>query len=117
MRHRTDNNHKQVKAAFEKFGCAVLDLSQVGGGCPDLLVGCSGSDYLVEVKFDKGKISESQREFARRWPAPIYVCRTMEGVADLVCVWMDDDGDGEIDLIESLKAGKPIRHKVDKAIR
>ncbi len=100
MRHRRDLNQKSVKAAFEAMGCAVLDLSQTGNGAPDLLV-CSNHDRiprLVEVKLNKGKIRQSQVEFARRWPGLVYVCRSEAGAAALVELWRG--GEGEVEVIE-----------------
>jgi hypothetical protein len=47
---RVDANHAEIVAAFRACGCQVLDLSRVGGGCPDLLVSARGVLFLVEVK-------------------------------------------------------------------
>lgn len=33
-----------------RIGCVVIDLSEVGAGVPDLLVGYRGVNYLFEVK-------------------------------------------------------------------
>lgn len=48
---RTDANQAQVMKDLRKLGYYVEDLSQVGGGVPDLLVGTPCSKLvLVEVK-------------------------------------------------------------------
>ena len=39
---RVDANHAEIKAAFEKMGCSVVDLSRMGEGCPDIAVGYGG---------------------------------------------------------------------------
>jgi hypothetical protein len=39
MRHyqrKTDTNHKEITAFLRRLNCAVIDLSAVGGGVPDL---------------------------------------------------------------------------------
>ena len=47
---RTDCNQAEVVRALRKIGASVQDLSPVGNGCPDLLVGWRGRDFLMEVK-------------------------------------------------------------------
>jgi len=55
---KTDANHAQIVHVLKQCGCSVLDLSSVGAGCPDLLVGYRGRDRLVEVKDGAKKPSE-----------------------------------------------------------
>ena len=51
MRHgRVDVNQKEICAALRKIGATVQILSDVGGGCPDLLVSRNGNIYLLELK-------------------------------------------------------------------
>jgi len=64
---RVDRNHSDIVAALRAAGCSVLDLSGVGKGCPDLLVGRNGVDYLLEVKAPGGKTREAQRKFSASW--------------------------------------------------
>lgn len=49
-RGRTDDNQTAIMEALRRVGARVQDLSQVGKGCPDLLVGFRGVNYLLEVK-------------------------------------------------------------------
>lgn len=64
---RGDANHDDAKRDFESLGCSVADLSKVGFGVSDLLVGCAGVDQLVEVKTADGELEKSQIAFANRW--------------------------------------------------
>lgn len=58
-------------------GFSALKLDAVGGGCPDRLYGGRGHLLLVELKSAKGKLRQSQIEFAQRWHGPpVYVWRT-----------------------------------------
>lgn len=52
--HR-DANHGDIVRALEAAGRSVLDLSAVGKGAPDLLVGWSGHMVLMEVKNPEGR--------------------------------------------------------------
>lgn len=82
---RTDANHAEVIGWFELLGCTVLDLSQVGGGCPDIAVGLIGRTLLVEIKTEDGSLLPSQKTFNARWrgEAPFLV-RTQQDCVDVV---------------------------------
>ena len=78
---RTDANQREIMQALRALGFCVFDLSGVGGGCPDLLVGRSGRLWLVEVKNRAGRnrLGAAQKDFARDWP--VSVVRTVDDVA------------------------------------
>jgi hypothetical protein len=57
---RVDRNQKEIVEHLRKRGATVQPLHTVGRGCPDLLVGYGGQNYLVEVK--DGEKSPSQRK-------------------------------------------------------
>ena len=78
---RRDANHAEIVTAFQQCGYSVLDLSQVGGGCPDLLVGRRGRDYLIEVKSSRGRVSNEQSSWTREWLG--YTPRVVRTVDDV----------------------------------
>lgn len=78
---RTDSNHQAIGNALRRLGFSVLDLSRVGGGCPDYLVHLGQFWALVEVKTEKGKLRREQLEFQQTWP--VTVVRTLEDVVRL----------------------------------
>lgn len=47
---KRDANHRAIVTALRQANATVVDLAAVGGGCPDLLVGFRGCNYLLEVK-------------------------------------------------------------------
>ncbi len=49
-RAKRDSNHAAIVQALKAAGRSVLDLSAVGGGCPDILVGWNGGMLLMEIK-------------------------------------------------------------------
>ena len=87
---RVDGNHAQIVDAFRSLGCAVLDLSRVGKGCPDILVslmveGKTAKNWLVEIKNgDAAKLTPDQLEFLSWWQGPVSVVRDLEGVRTVV---------------------------------
>lgn len=87
--HR-DENHGLITKAFEAHGATVQDLSMVGDGCTDILVGYRGWNLIVEIKNPKQKPSarklrKSQREWAAWWRgAPAHVAETVEDVGRIL---------------------------------
>ena len=57
---RADANQAEIVAGLRKAGRTVQPLHTVGKGCPDLLVGRGGTNYLLEVK-DGAKSPSRQR--------------------------------------------------------
>ena len=80
--HRKDSNHKDVVEQLERAGCDVLDLSGVGGGCPDILVRKGPKMALVEIKAGSARMRPKQIDFQRRWP--VHVVRCPEHVQQLI---------------------------------
>lgn len=65
---RRDNNHTEIVSALRKAGFEVIDFGSVGHDIPDLLaVKPIAPDFewacWVEVKSDKGRLSEGQQRF------------------------------------------------------
>lgn len=83
-RHRSDTNQNDIVDYLRSTGRSVVVLSQVGAGCPDLLVGNHGHNILMEVKTKTGKLSETQIEFMNGWRGRTpYVVRSVEDVKEL----------------------------------
>jgi len=65
---RVDANQKEIVKALRDRGASVLHLHQVGGGCPDILVGYAGYNFLIEIKDgtkppSKQKLNVTQQEW------------------------------------------------------
>ena len=76
-------NHVELVQFIETIpGCAVLDLSRVGGGCTDILVQRKSAGhytlFLIEIKTEKGKLNKKQVEFHDKFHC--YVARTKEDI-------------------------------------
>jgi Holliday junction resolvase len=83
---RTDVNQKDIVHALKSFGATVVDLSSVGKGCPDLLVGFANKTYLIEVKRDnKAKFTPQQIQFNELWRGGIIArIETIDEVIELL---------------------------------
>jgi len=65
---RVDENQKQLVHTFIALGASVLNLSTVGRGCPDLLIGYKGKSILVEIKRNsKSTFTDPQVKFMQEW--------------------------------------------------
>lgn len=72
-RAKRDANHAAIVKALKAAGRSVLDLSAVGGGCPDILVGWGGMwSVLLEIKCPRkeggeDKLSDKQVDWHKAW--------------------------------------------------
>lgn len=84
-KNRRDANEKLLVDWLKAHGCTVLRLNSDGQpGCPDLLVGKFGTNFLLEIKTTKGKLSEAQTAFADNWKgAKPLVVRNVSDLEDL----------------------------------
>jgi hypothetical protein len=65
--HKRDRNHDAIAKALRQCGAKVIDLSHVGDGCPDLLVGFRGQLVMLEIKMDKGTLTSAEATFHDEW--------------------------------------------------
>ena len=80
MAYRVDNNQREIVAAIRKFGGTVQHLHHVGKGCPDILVGFRGQNWLFEVKTAAGKLTRDQVGWHEDWRGQVEVIRSVEDV-------------------------------------
>jgi hypothetical protein len=86
MPRRVDSNHGEIVAALRKGGATVQSLAAIGQGCPDLLVGFRGVNYLFEVK-DGAKspsrrcLTEDETEWAEKWNGQWNILMSIDDVA------------------------------------
>lgn len=82
---KIDANQPQIVKDLRQVGCTVQSLAGVGKGCPDLLVGFRGRNYLMEVKDGRRPPSErrltpDEQEWHLAWRGlPVSI---VESVAD-----------------------------------
>ncbi len=88
---KIDANQKEIVAGLRNCGYSVLSLAAVGEGCPDLIVGAAGKNYLIEVK-DGNKspsrrvLTQDQRKFHATWQGQACVVKDLdEALAFISC--------------------------------
>jgi hypothetical protein len=79
---KVDLNQMEIVATLRKIGATVQSLATVGNGCPDLLVGFRGINYLMEVK-DGGKVPSAQKltpdqvKWHIEWCGEVHIVRSI----------------------------------------
>ena len=87
---RTDANQSEIVMALKAIiGVRVQSLAAIGSGCPDLLVGYRGRNYLLEVK-DGAKVpsarllTRAEIEWHIAWPGQVAVVESAEQAVAIV---------------------------------
>ena len=75
---RVDANQPEIVAALRKAGCSVQHLHELGRGCPDLLVGYRGQNYCLELKSEKGTLTDAERDWHWNWNGKVAIVRTVD---------------------------------------
>lgn len=81
---RVDSNQAQIVAALRDVGATVQVLSAVGQGCPDLLVGRQGVNYLIECKVGHGRLTPDEERWHELWNGEVYICRDVDDALRIV---------------------------------
>ncbi len=72
QRARVDNNQKEITRRLRNFGASVQVLSTLGKGCPDLLVGFRGKNFLLEIKSSaKKNLTPDEQGWHERWAGSV----------------------------------------------
>lgn len=75
---KVDANQAEIVAALRAVGATVQPLHAVGQGCPDLLVGYRGINFLLEVKDGEKppsarKLTPDQVSWHDTWRGTVHV--------------------------------------------
>ena len=65
---RRDQNESEIILALRKCGATVERIYSAQAGCPDLVVGLDGRNFLLEIKMPlTGRLSETQKRWRDSW--------------------------------------------------
>lgn len=64
---KVDANQGDIVEALRKAGASVQPIHVIGQGCPDLLIGYQGRNYLMEVKAQGCKLTPDERDWRVTW--------------------------------------------------
>ena len=91
---KTDANQPQIIEVFRKCGWSVCDLSAVGNGVQDILIGRPGINVLIEIKDgakspSRRKLTDMQIEFHDAWTGPQDICTSVDEAHRIGVFWGD----------------------------
>lgn len=86
---RVDNNQADIVAVLREVGATVQTLHFVGKGCPDILVGFRGVNYLMEIKdgnkaASKRQLTPAEREFHATWAGQVVIVEDYEAALAVI---------------------------------
>jgi hypothetical protein len=86
---KVDRNQAEIVAALRGIGATVQPLHAVGKGCPDILCGWRGVNYLIEVKDWRAPKSDrvltpAQVEWHGGWKGSVAVVETVDAAIAVV---------------------------------
>jgi hypothetical protein len=82
--NRVDNNQQEIIDALRAAGATVQPLNAVKCGCPDLLVGYRGTNYLIEVKSKGGRLTDDEFNWMSSWDGFFTVTWTVEDALRII---------------------------------
>lgn len=85
---RVDANQATIVEELRAIGASVLHLHFVGRGCPDILCGFRGNNYLFEIKSPGGKLTKPEAEFLNNWRGQVCV---IESAEEAIAILTDDN--------------------------
>lgn len=80
---KADGNQVEIVKALRDIGATVQHLHTIGKGCPDILVGYRGVNYLMEIKDgskppSKRKLTKDEQAWFNEWKGSVIVVESIE---------------------------------------
>ena len=81
---KVDRNQAEIVHALRQIGATVQHLHSLGRGCPDILVGYRGHNFLFELKVGKAKLTEKESEWHSTWKGQLATVRSFDDAFRLI---------------------------------
>ena len=86
---KADANQPDIVQTFRDLGATVQHLHTVGMGCPDIIVGFRGVNYLVEIKDGSKppsgqKLTPPEQYFFDHWNGQVCIVNSPDAAANLL---------------------------------
>lgn len=86
---RIDANQPAIVQGLRKAGCTVQSLAAIGKGCPDIIVGLRGVNYLMEIKDgdkvpSQRKLTPDEKEWIEKWRGQVAVVNSLEEALKII---------------------------------
>ena len=90
---KSDGNQAEIIEALRGIdGCSVQVLSAVGDGCPDVMVGYRGFNFLFEIKDPdqpkhRHELTDDQRIFHDEWNGQVQKVFSLKEIITAMTGW------------------------------
>lgn len=86
---KVDSNHLQITKELRELGISTQSLADLGFGCPDLLCGFRGLNYLFEIKDgllrpSAKKLTELELGWHQRWRGQVMRVESSDDILRIV---------------------------------
>ena len=86
---RVDDNQAEIVAILRYVGCSVTSLASIGRGCPDIVVGHNGVNFLLEIKDgrrcrSRRKLTPEEKKWHEAWKGQVAVVESVEDALSVV---------------------------------
>jgi len=86
---RVDENQTEIVTKLRKLGATVQSLATVGKGCPDIVVGHNGVNYLFEIKDgnktpSQQKLTPDEIKWHETWKGKVYIINCIDQAIALI---------------------------------
>lgn len=88
-RAKVDANQPEIVQALRQVGATVQCLHTVGQGCPDLLVGYHGKNFLLEVKNGNSKLTADEQDWHTPWEGQVSIVRNVADALSVLSVFAE----------------------------
>lgn len=80
---RVDGNHQEIVEGLRGVGASVQSLATIGKGCPDILVGFRGVNYVMEIKDGNKppsarKLTPDEKKWHFDWRGEVHVVESLQ---------------------------------------
>jgi hypothetical protein len=78
-----DANQGEIVEALRAVGATVQSVAAVGKGCPDILIGWRGANFLAEIKDGKKppssrKLTPLESEWHKAWAGQVAIVKDVD---------------------------------------
>jgi len=89
MPKRVDANQSAIVLNLRAVGATVQHLHEVGRGCPDILVGYHGENYLMEIKDgskppSRRKLTPDEETFHLLWRGQVCIVNDTDEALQII---------------------------------
>lgn len=89
---RVDSNHDSIVRGLRDIGASVQSIASVGKGCPDLLVGVRGFNFVLEVKDgsqppSKRRLTPDEKKWHESWRGHVRIVTCLDEALDAIGVF------------------------------